>query len=69
MGKKLKEVNNDVIRILRIVPDLTKQEREADKRLKEELKAKKDAGETDWMIKKGKLQRKTFFLIPRVNQK
>ena len=67
MGKKLKEVNNDVIRILRIVPDLTKQEREADKRLKEELKAKKDAGETDWMIKKGKLQRKTFFLIPRVN--
>ena len=62
-------MNNDAIRKLRIVPDLTKKEREADKKLKEELKAKKDAGDNDWMIKKGKLQRKTFFLIPRVNQK
>ena len=34
--------------------DLTKKERPADKNLRE-LKAKKDAGETHWMIKKRKL--------------
>lgn len=59
-GRKLREVSNESISKVRIVPDLTKKEREVDKKLREELKAKKDAGETDWMIKKGKLQRKTF---------
>ena len=53
--------SDEFISKLRIVPDLTKKERETDKKLKEELKAKRDAGETDWMIKKGKLQRKPFF--------
>lgn len=67
-GKKLRDVRNHMISKLRIVPDLTRKEREADKKLKEELKAKRDVGETDWIIKKGKLQRKSFLLTnPRVH--
>ena len=38
-----------------ISPDLTPKEREANRRLREELKNRKDAGEKNLMIKRGKI--------------
>ena len=40
-----------------IAPDLTKKEREADHKLRLELKEKQQRGERGWFISKGKLQR------------
>ena len=56
-GNKLKQSHNVRLRKIVIAPDLTKMERDKDKKLREELKEKKLAGENGWFIKKGKLQR------------
>jgi len=38
-----------------ISPDLTLREREADKKLRDELRQKREDGEEGWFIKRGKL--------------
>ena len=42
------------------MPDLTKKQREENYKLREELTARRKAGETDLMIKRGKTQKKFF---------
>lgn len=60
-GKKLKDSNKDQLKHAIIVPDQTRKEREINKKLREELQARKDNGEEGWFIKKGKLERRSFF--------
>ena len=43
-----------------IVPDLTKQQREEEKALREELNRKREMGEHGWYIKRGKLVQGNF---------
>ena len=43
-----------------ITPDMTVKERDQDRKLRMELKAKKDSGDNDWYIKNGKLIKKNF---------
>ena len=45
------------MRKIGIVPDLTRRQRDRDKDLRDQLKEKKDNGETGWYIKKGELMR------------
>ena len=42
---------------MRIVPDMTKKEREENWNLRNELQQKRDAGEQGWHIRRGKLVR------------
>ena len=52
--------NNENLKNCIIALDLTKEEREQDKKLRSELKAKRDNGETNWFIKRGKLMKRNF---------
>ena len=54
---KSKEPN---VKKISITPDLTLQERELDRKLRQELKIKKENGDSNWYIKNGKLQKKNF---------
>lgn len=47
-------------RQITIVTDLTKQQREEEKNLKEELKRKRDMGEEGWHIKCGELVHENY---------
>lgn len=60
-AKRMRENTNETMRKIRIVPDLTRNEREMDRTLREELKAKRDAGEMDQYIRRGKLHKRTFY--------
>lgn len=59
-AKNLKGYENNGMNRISIVPDLTIKEREIDRKLRNDLKAKKDMGENDWYIKGGKLVKKNF---------
>ena len=50
----------EAYRNIRIYPDLTRAERVVEKNLLDELKKKKEQGELDWTIRKGKLVRRHF---------
>ena len=56
-GSQLKQSRNTQVQRIVIAPDLTRLERERDKKLREELKEKQQKGERGWFIKKGRLQR------------
>ncbi|XP_068235814.1 uncharacterized protein PF3D7_1120000-like [Palaemon carinicauda] len=56
-AKKLKHEQNPLKKRVGITKDMTKKEREAMAKLREELKEKQDNGENGWMIKNGKLLR------------
>lgn len=51
----LKNETDDTIKAIGIAPDMTLEERIKNKKLRDELKAKRDNGETGWKISKGKL--------------
>ena len=59
-GKKLKNAN-EVFKKIYIAPDLTKKEREEDKKLREELEQKKSSGEQGWYIRSGRLMKNENF--------
>ena len=54
-GKALRNSQNMTLRKVIVTSDLTRKERERDRKLRMELKAKKDKGERGWYIKKGEL--------------
>ena len=59
--KKSKLLNRkEAFKTIRIYPDLTKTERIEERKLLEQLKKKKEEGEMDWTIRKGKLVRRNF---------
>lgn len=41
-----------------IQPDLTRQEREKEKQLRDKIKEKREQGEEGWYIKRGRLERR-----------
>ena len=47
--------NPEVVQSIYVSPDLTTKERDANKKLRDELKQRKDAGEKNLMIKRGKI--------------
>lgn len=57
-AKSLKDLTDANIKSLFIVPDLTPRERVEDKKLRAELKARRDQGEQDLFIRRGKITRK-----------
>lgn len=57
-AKNLRNAGDDYRRVM-IVPDLTVKEREEDKRLREELRGRRDAGEVDLIINKGRVIRRS----------
>ena len=59
-AKNLKRTDIEEFKNVFIAPDLTREQREWDKKLREELKSRKDAGEEGWYIKRGVLCRKCF---------
>ena len=59
-AKNLKRADVEEFKNIFIVPDLTREQREWDKKLREELKNKKDAGEEGWYIKRGELCKRHF---------
>ena len=60
-GKKIKDSRIEHLKRAVIVPDQTHKEREKNRKLREELKAKRDNGEEGWYIRKGQLVRNSFF--------
>ena len=59
--KKSKLLNRkEAYKTIRISPDLTKTERIEERKLLEQLKKKKEEGEMDWTIRRGKLVRRNF---------
>ena len=60
-GKRLKNSANDNYKKIFIAPDLTRKEREHEKKLLEELQRKRENGELGWYIKKGELHRNENF--------
>ena len=59
-AKNLKNATNNVYKKVMISLDLNKEEREAEKKLRNELKEKRDRGEVGWFIKNRKLVKKNF---------
>jgi hypothetical protein len=59
-ARNLKNSTGNGMNKIIIAPDLTLKEREIKKKLRNELKEKRDNGDRDWYIKKGKLVRKNF---------
>ena len=53
--KQLREAKDDVIHSLFITPDLSKSEREKQKELRQQLKSRRDNGEPDLVIRRGKI--------------
>lgn len=62
--KKAKNLRNaeDGIRRVIVAPDLTAKERIKEKKLRDELMRKREEGDTDWYISKGKLLKRNFQL-------
>ena len=61
--KRAKFLRNATVwqfRKVRLAPDLTIKEREVDKQLREELKAKRENGEEGWFISGGQLKKRNF---------
>lgn len=56
-ARMLKDDPNITYKKMRIVPDMTKKEREENWNLRNELKQKRDAGEQGWYIRRGQLVR------------
>lgn len=59
-AKNLRNAESERLKSIMIAPDMTKKEREKDKKFREELKIKKDSGETGWYIKRGQLLQRNF---------
>lgn len=59
-GKRIKETGKEHLKRAIIVPDQTKKERERNKKLRDELKERRDNGEEGWFIRKGQLARRAF---------
>ena len=54
-SKRLKDATKETHKKIFIVPDMTPKEREKDKKLREELKSKRDSGEERWFISREEL--------------
>lgn len=59
-AKKLKQSQYEELRTVYIVPDLSIKDREKDRKIRLELKEKRERGEEGWYISKGQLRRQTF---------
>ena len=59
-AKNLRHSENIEFKQCIVAPDLTVREQEFDKKLRQELKEKRDKGENGWIIRKGKLFQKNF---------
>ena len=59
-ARNLRKCTHNGMNTISIAPDLTIREREQDKKVRNELKIKKENGENDWFIKNGKLVKKNF---------
>ena len=57
-AKNLKSCGSETMSKVFITPDLTLQEREENRKLRDELKARRDKGETDLVIRNGKIVQK-----------
>ena len=58
--KKLRSCGEETLRAAILVPDLSKEERDRERKLREELKRLKNNGGTGWYISKGTLKRRNF---------
>ena len=56
-AKQLRNARDETMRKIIIAPDLTKKEREVDRKLRSELKERSNKGEMGWYCKKGQLMR------------
>ena len=60
-AKNLARTQDEVMKKVIITPDRTKKEQEKDKELRNELKRRREAGETGWFIQRGQLKRRNFY--------
>jgi len=60
VAKALKQATRENHKFVYMAPDLTPEEREKDKKLREDLKKKREEGEIGWYISKGRLVRGNF---------
>lgn len=59
-ARKLASDNSEMFRRIYIGPDQTVAEREENRKLREELRRRREEGQTGWYIKQGRLQRGNF---------
>lgn len=59
-ARNLKDARSEILRKVVIAPDMTKKERERNRELRQQLKDKRDNGETGWYIKRGQLVKGNF---------
>ena len=59
-AKNLRNCQHNGMKRIGIAPDLTVSEREIDRKLRNELKTRRESGDNDWYIKNGKLIKKNF---------
>ena len=60
-ARNLKGCRDGILGSIGIAPDLTHREREIDRKLRDELRTKREKGEQGWYIKGGKLQQNKNF--------
>ena len=58
-AKNLKYCRDELKKVI-VAPDLTLKEREHDRKLRNELKQKREAGENNWFIHRGELKQRNF---------
>lgn len=60
-ARNLKHCQEFIVKKIVIAPDLSRKDREFDKKLRDELRAKRENGENDWYIKDKKLVKRENF--------